>query len=209
MADLWLPGAEQHPTYNGGSMDGVGGARAVHHITWDKDTDASNPMDLVPFDNVLGYFTGSGKGNAPHILADPFTGRAAQFIPGNQSARALVNLSGGVQTNMHGSACIQIEWLFFPYCRWNGRVYATLADTPAAGRQNLVAWLRSWGVPDVWPMGQPTWNGNRNTSVWQGSPGHYGHSQVPENTHTDPGPIFDLFRADPVADRRRLDEEVR
>jgi hypothetical protein len=193
-------------------MNGSGGARAVHHITWDRNGSPSEPLDLVPFDNLVSYFSGTGKGNAPHLLADPFTGRTAQFIPADQSARALVNLSGGVQTNMQGSACIQIEWLFFPWCRVDGRVYPTLADTPAAGRYRITAWLRSWGVPDTWPMGQPTWNGNRNASVWAGSPGHYGHSQVPENDHTDPGPIFNLFvpvSTPPSADRRRLDEEVR
>jgi len=209
VAEAWLPGAERHPTNNGGTMDGVGGARAVHHITWDRNGSAGSPIDLVPFDNLVGYFSGTGKGNAPHVLADPFTGRTAQFIPANQSARALVNLTGGVQTNMHGSACIQIEWLFFPWCRVNGKAYAELKDTPGAGLDRIVAWLRSWGVPDGWPMGMPTWNGNRSAGVWQNNGGHYGHSQVPENDHTDPGPIWDLFRPAPTADRRRLDEEVR
>lgn len=209
MADLWLPGAERHPTNNGGSMDGSGGARAIHHITWDKNVTPSNPLDLVPFDSLVNYFSGNGKGSAPHILADPFTGRVAQFIPANQSARALVNQSGGVQTNTHGSCNIQIEWLFFPYCRWNGNVYPTLASTPAAGKQHIVSWLRSWGVPDVWPMGEPTWASKRSATIWNSTPGHYGHSHVPENDHNDPGPMFNLFNTTAPADRRRLDEEVR
>lgn len=209
MGSLWLPGAEQHPTYNGGTMDGTGGPRAVHHITWDKNASASAPADLVPFDTLVSYFSGTGKGSAPHILADPFTGRLAQFIPGDQSARALVNASGGVETNRHGTCCLQIEWLFFPYCRVDGRVYATLKDTPAAGLDKLMPWLRGWGVPDIWPMSQPDWNSHRNSSVWQSSPGHYGHSHVPENDHTDPGPMFNLFTTTATDDRRRLDEEVR
>lgn len=193
MPDPWMPGAERHPTGNGGTMDGVGGPRATHHITWDRNASASAPADLVPFTNLVGYFSGGGAGSAPHLLADPFTGRIAQFIPANQSARALVNASGGVETNRHGTANIQIEWLFFPHCRVSGKVYATLADTPMAGLDRVMAWIRSWGVPDVWPMGSPSWSGNRNASTWNSRAGHYGHSQVPENDHTDPGPMPDLF----------------
>lgn len=193
MPDPWMPSAERHPTGNGGTMDGMGGPRATHHITWDRNASASAPADLVPFTNLVGYFSGGGAGSAPHLLADPFTGRIAQFIPANQSARALVNASGGVETNRHGTANIQIEWLFFPHCRVGGKVYATLADTPMAGLDRVMAWLRSWGVPDVWPMGSPSWSGNRNANTWNTRAGHYGHSQVPENDHTDPGPMPDLF----------------
>lgn len=208
MPAIWLPGAEQRPTNNGGTMDGVGGARATHHITWDKNGTAAAPLDLIPFDSLAGYFSGAGKGSAPHLLADPFTGRVAQFIPADQSARALINAPGGVETNRHGTVNLQIEWLFFPYCRIGGKVYPTLKDTPAAGLDRIMSWLRSWGVPDVWPMGQPTWNGNRNSGTWQSVPGHYGHSQIPENDHTDPGPIFELFAAD-APKGLIMDEEVR
>lgn len=193
MGDLWVAGAERHPTGNGGTMDGTGGSRAVWHYTGDKDATAAAPIDLVPFENLVGWFTDSGAGYAPHVLWDPFTGRIAQFIPGNQSARALVNLDGGVQTNRKGQFCGQVETLFFPYCRTGGRVYATIADTPCIGLDTLVAWLRGWGVPDVWPMGIPTGQSQRNAAVWDSHGGHYGHSQVPENTHTDPGPMPDLF----------------
>jgi hypothetical protein len=210
MADLWLPGATRKPTNNGGTMDGTGGARAVHHITWDRNASATAPADLVPYENLAAYFGGGGAGNAPHILADPFTGRFTQFIPADRSARALVNATGGVQTNRHGTACLQIEWLFFPYCRVDGKVYAELKDAPGKGLPEIMAWLRSWGVPDVWPMGTPDWSGHRDPAVWQERSGHYGHSQVPENDHTDPGPIWNLFQATTApADRRRLDEEVR
>lgn len=193
MADQYLPGAERHLTGNGGTMDGTGGARVVWHYTGDRDASPGAPQDLVPFGNLIGWFTDSGKGYAPHILWDPFTGRFGQFIPAGQSSRALVNLDGGVQTNRKGNACIQVETLFFPYCRWNGRVYATIADTPRKGLPELMAWLRSWGVPDQWPMGLPNGGSQRNAGVWDSRSGHYGHSQVPENNHTDPGPMGNIF----------------
>lgn len=193
MAEQYFPGAELHLMGNGGTMDGSGQYRVVWHYTGDKDASADEPQDLVAFDNVIGWFTGSGKGSAPQILWDPFTGRVAQFIPAGQSARALVNQSGGVETNRDGNVCIQVETLFFPYCRTGGKVYATIADTPRKGLAELMTWLRSWGVPDVWPMGQPDGGSQRNPSIWTSTSGHYGHSQVPENNHTDPGPMGDIF----------------
>lgn len=71
----------------------------------------------------------------------------------------------------------------------NGRTYATVRDTPAKGLDKILAWARSWGVPDVWPMGSPTWEANRSEHTWETEGGHYGHGQTPENKHTDPGPM--------------------
>lgn len=62
--------------------------------------------------------------------------------------------------------------------------------------QKLCNWLETeHGVPKVWPNGlpKPAVNGrdpgghNRNAANWDNKGGHYGHSQVPENTHWDPG----------------------
>lgn len=195
MPDLRLPGAELH-LLDDAPMVGDGGARVIHHITWDRNASAKAPQDLVPFDNLVGYFTGAGAGMAPHLLADPFTGRVAQFFSANSRAKAVVNAAGGVETNRKGDVCIQIEWLFFPYCRVGGKVYASLLDTPMRGLDRIMPWLRAWGVPDVWPMGEPTWSANRNAQTWNTRSGHYGHSQVPENDHTDPGPMPDIFGGD-------------
>jgi len=193
MPEPRLPGAELH-LLDDAPMVGDGGARVIHHITWDRNASATAPQDLVPFDNLLGYFTGAGAGMAPHLLVDPFTGRIAQFFSANSRAKAVVNAAGGVETNRKGNVCIQIEWLFFPYCRVGGKVYASLLDTPMRGLDRVMAWLRSWGVPDVWPMGEPAWSANRNAQTWNTRSGHYGHSQVPENDHTDPGPMPDIFQ---------------
>lgn len=192
MPDPTLPGAEQHPL-DAAPMAGDGGARVIWHITWDRNATAAAPADLLPFDNLAGYFAGGGRGSAPHILWDPFTGRTAQFFPATSRSKSVINAPGGVETNRKGNVCIQVEVLFFPYCRVDGKVYATLRDTPCVGLDRLVAWLRSWGVPDVWPMGEPTWSSRRDAAAWNSRSGHYGHSQVPENDHTDPGPMPNLF----------------
>lgn len=193
MPDLWLPGAEKHPL-DDAPMAGDGGSRTIWHITWDRNATAEAPADLVPFDNLAGYFAGGGRGVAPHILWDPFAGRFAQFFSATSRSKSVMNAAGGVETNRKGNVCIQVETLFFPYCRVGGKVYPTLRDTPCAGLDRLMAWLRSWGVPDLWPMGEPTWTARRDATVWNTRSGHYGHSQVPENDHTDPGPMPDLFR---------------
>jgi hypothetical protein len=193
LPELYLPGAELH-LLDAAPMAGDGGARTIWHITWDRNATAAAPADLIPFDSLAAYFAGGGKGSAPHILWDPFTGRMAQYFPATSRSKSVINAPGGVETNRKGDVCIQVESLFFPYCRVGGRAYATLADTPCLGLDRLVAWLRSWGVPDVWPMGAPTWSAKRDAAVWNSRSGHYGHSQVPENDHTDPGPMPDLFR---------------
>lgn len=189
MPDLWLPGAERHPLGDTATTDTQYAPRVIWHITWDKNGTAANPADLVPFDQLVRYFTGGGKGAAPHLLWDPFTGRTAQFYPANSRSKSLVDTAGGTRTNRTGKVCLQVETLFFPYCRVKGRTYATVRDTPTKGLNKILDWARSWGVPDAWPMGAPTWSAKRSGHTWETRGGHYGHSQVPENQHTDPGPM--------------------
>ena len=189
MSDLWLPGAERYPLGDTAPTDTQFPARAIWHITWDKNASAARPSDLLPFNRLVSYFTGSGKASAPHLLWDPFGGRVAQFYPATSRSKSVVDAPGGTRTNRTGKVCIQVEQLFFPHCRVGGRSYATMQDTPAKNLDKIVDWLRSWGVPDAWPMGSPTWKAARNERTWASKGGHYGHSQVPENTHTDPGPM--------------------
>jgi len=197
MADQFIPGAEVHQL-DDAPMQGDGGSRVIWHITWDKNASASSPAPLVSFDDEVSYFASGGTGVAPHLVWDPFTGRIAQFFSATSRSKSVINAPGGVETNRKGNVCIQIETLFFPYCQVNGKVYATVADTPCVGLDRIMAWLRSWGVPDVWPMGAPDWNSHRNAAVWDSQAGHYGHSQVPENDHTDPGPMPGIFAVGPA-----------
>jgi hypothetical protein len=126
----------------------------------------------------------------PHLMWDPWTGRIVQFYPADKSARALRNLPGGAETNRMGTRCIQVEVFFSPGAVVDGKRYDTVAETPCKGLDQIVAWMRTHGIPDVWPLGWPKWSGNsRTASTWKAKAGHYGHCHVPENSHTDPGPM--------------------
>jgi len=188
MADLWMPGAVRADVGDHAPCDTQYPAKAIAHITWDKNATAVKPVDLVSFANLKAYFTGGGVGMAPHILWDPFHGTFAQFYPADSRSKSVVDLAGGTRTNRAGKVVLQIEAVFFPYCRVDGKVYAQLDDTPCKGWQQLQDWVTSWGVPQTWPMGRPTdFSPHRSEHVWETEGGWYGHSQVPENTHVDPG----------------------
>lgn len=187
MTDLWMPGATRHSLGNTGAMTG-GPARAVWHIT-------SNAKDWT-FNNELSYFAGSGANVAPHLLYDPFTGEVAQFFPADSRSLSLQN-AGTVRTNRTGKYCVQIECVFTAGETVGGKKYATVRDTPCKGLDGIVAWLRSLGIPDAWPGGAPTAFARDTVSLdtWLKLGGHYGHSQIPGNSHLDPGPMPDLFGA--------------
>lgn len=184
MALAWMPNVTRQPEGNGGSMVG-GPPRAVWHVTW-SELDGHGRMPA--FDNIVNYL--KSVNYCPHIMWDPFTGRIVQFYGAGESARALANQSGGVETNRMGRACIQVEIYFTPGCIVNGKKYSTVADTPCKGLDEIVAWMRSLGIPDAWPSGWPQWSDNsRSATKWQTKAGHYGHCHVPENDHSDPGPM--------------------
>ncbi|WP_406457134.1 peptidoglycan-binding protein [Streptomyces sp. NBC_01622] len=187
MPDLWMPGATRLDIGDHAATDG-GPAKAIAHITWDKNATAAKPVDLVPYTALRSYFAGGGAGVAPHILWDPFEGHFTQFVPANSRSKSLVDQAGGTRTNRAGSVVLQIEALFFPYCRIGTKVYPQLVDTPCKGWADLQAWVHSWGVPNSWPMGRPVdFTSHRSESTWEKTAGWYGHSQIPENTHQDPG----------------------
>lgn len=179
-----MPGATRLDIGDHQPCDG-GPAKAIPHITWDENATAAKPKDLVPYEDLRSYFSGSGRGVAPHILWDPFTGRYTQFVPANSRSKSLVDLAGGTRTNRAGSVVIQVEALFFPYCRVGTSVFPRLVDTPCEGWDELHAWVHSWGVPDVWPNGRPE-DCTRNERTWETKAGWYPHKAVPENNHTDP-----------------------
>jgi len=200
MTDLWMPGATRLDIGDHAATDG-GPAKAIGHITWDRNATAAKPADLVSYENLRSYFSGGGKAVAPHILWDPFTGRITQFVPANSRSKSLVDQAGGTRTNRAGSVVIQVEALFFPYCRVGDVVYARLSDTPCKGWAALQAWVHSWGVPNSWPMGHPDgYKSRRSASTWASVPGWYAHGDVPENDHTDPGywpPFVDITPGTP------------
>ncbi|NUP35932.1 MAG: peptidoglycan-binding protein [Streptomyces sp.] len=186
MPELWMPGATRLDIGDHASTDG-GPAKAIAHITWDRNATAAKPADLVPYETLVSYFgkNPAGRAVAPHVLWDPFTGRRTQFLPASSRSKSLADKPGGTRTNRAGSVVIQVEALFFPHCRVDGKVYASLADTPCKGWAEVNAWVRSWGVPDAWPNGRPE-DCTRNASTWAIQPGWYPHKGVPENNHDDP-----------------------
>lgn len=188
MVDLWMPGAMKRDVGDHAPCDSAYPAKAIAHITWDRNATAAKPAALVPYENLVSYFAGAGAQVAPTILWDPFTGRFTQFFPASSRAKSVVDNTGGTRTNRAGKVVIQVEALFFPYCVVDGKTYAKLSDTPCKGWNELHAWIKSLGVPDVWPMGHPTdFTSHRDERTWETQGGWYGHSQVPENSHQDPG----------------------
>lgn len=184
MADLWMPGAARHALSDTGVMSG-GPARAVWHIT-------SNAKDWT-FKNELGWFTGGGADVAPHLLWDPFTGEIAQMFPADSRSLSLQN-DGAVKTNRTGKYCIQIETVFTQGETVNGKKYNAVKDTPCKGLDQIMDWLRSLGIPDVWPGGAPTGfvRDTVSAEMWATEGGQYGHHQVRGNSHVDPGPMPNL-----------------
>lgn len=187
MTNLWFPGAIIHDIGNTGVMNG-GPSRATHHTT-------SNQTDWT-FKNESTYFANGGRAMAPHLVADPFTAEVAQYFPANSRALALMN-AGDVKTNRTGEYNIQIEWVFTRGEIRDGKKYENLADTPMKPWPAIHAWLKSLGIVDGWPGGAPTAWARDTVSLdtWQNKGGHYGHFQVPGNSHVDPGPMGNLFPA--------------
>lgn len=124
------------------------------------------------------------KKSDPHFTVD--STQIYQHIDTGVAARSLRNDPGGVETNR--DSAVQIEVVGFA---GKPKAAATLANVA-----KLCRWIEGQhGVPQVWPNGRPkhSTNGqdpgghNRSATNWGTKGGHYGHSQVPGNTHWDPG----------------------
>ncbi len=201
--EAWMPGVAQYPNSEilANSLQQNLPAKAIAHITADRTASASRPLPHVPFESLLSYFRNGGASVAPHILWCPFTGKFAQFFPAWSRSLSVMNGPSGQQTNRMGKFVIQIEAVFFPYCDYNGKVYEKLSETPCSGWDSLHTWVKSLGIPDVWPDGIPKGSGDsRSLTNWDKDAGWYGHSQVPWNDHIDPlsWPAFPAAAKPPV-----------
>lgn len=175
----WLAGAVRVESSAGGTLVG-GPPRWVWH-TYEAD-----PKRLTA---VAGARALRAAGNDAHFVFNPLSGQIAQLLPASRSARTLKNVAGGVQTNRLGQVCLQVEVIGFAAHPFTSIL--TLAGRTGLGK--LVTFARSHGIPDVWPAGPPpaypSGSSPRRADIWTTRAGHYGHSQVPENDHGDPGAI--------------------
>jgi hypothetical protein len=177
---------------------------------WKEITGPSGAFDGGPFKIVHHTTEGASAAGAfdafrqnrsdPHFTVDETT--IYQHVDTAQWSRSLQNAPGGVQTNR--DSAVQIEVVGFAGRR---KTRPTLLNVA-----RLCRWIeKEHGVPLVWPNGYPraSTNGsdpgghNRDAQTWDTKGGHYGHSQVPENVHWDPGYTRDevdfLMRVDPEA----------
>lgn len=178
VANKWLPGAVRQEQAHAVTLDKSLPRRATMHITSDVDPGKVQPT----IEGVGAYLV--REAYCPHVIWDPFTGRMIQYYPATVGSRALR------AWNEDGEKHVQVEILFSRGALRQGRQYWELADTPLVGFEKLIQWLDSLGIPRQWPMGTPPplgTPGTRSLSVWNSGSGYYGHSQVPDNDHTDPG----------------------
>lgn len=172
---LWIPGATLLAAHRDGTL--LGGPRKVVWHTTENDPSKTSALAVARYLNTVGAQV--------HLVWNPNTGEMVQMIPANRGGRGLMNKSGGVQTNNGGSIVFQIEVV--------GRAVNPWTSGPCVGLGTILGFLDQLGVTDVWPAGDlkpypESYGGVRSTSAWN-KDGHFGHSQVPENDHGDPGDI--------------------
>lgn len=164
------PFATWHPLSGGAGRMNHDPAKIVHHTTEGS--------------NAAGAFSALGSHHADsHFVVDATT--IYQLIDTAEAARALRH-PGKVETNRDNA--IQIEVVGFA---GKPKDPATMLNVA-----RLCRWIEAThGVARVWPSGLPnpaTPNGqdpghhNRSVDNWLHKSGHYGHSQVPDNSHWDP-----------------------
>lgn len=170
------------------------------------------PGDTMPHPNVIVLHTTEGSSwpsygggsSAPTFTVHP-DGRVRQHFYANESARALVNAAGGVQTNTLN--VVQIELIGTCAKGGPGIYWPSATAAQLAGVAKLVKWLTAtYPIPLrsttrqwlAYPSSYGSKSGQRmSASEWNSFSGLCGHQHVPENDHGDPGafPIQRLIDA--------------
>lgn len=163
-----VPGIENgwHPdAVRAGVVSGIGPLQGSRRIVWHT---------------TEGYGLPNYQGSNPHFTVDPVRKVLYQHQSVYQGARALQNLSGGVETNRQGAIQVEIIGFASQSQNWSEGTYDFLAD--------LARWIeahcdvdRTCGVSFI--AGVKHMSG----AVWNDYRGHCGHQHVPENNHWDPG----------------------
>jgi len=144
--------------------------KIVHHTT--EGSSANGAFDAFRKNRSDPHFTVSNT-------------KIYQHIDTGQAARALRHPAGTPETNR--DAAIQIELVGFA---------GKLKDrTSLFNLARLCRWIEQQHVvARAWPMGPPPpaasgadpGNHKRDQAIWHAHSGHYGHCNVPNNTHWDP-----------------------
>lgn len=129
------------------------------------------------------------QSNAPHVLIGRDSSRKLRIIeyaPIGVMAHALKNVSGGVETNR--LAVFQVEIAGFRQVNADPLLAPGKIPMDDAFRRVLAELMaevnRLGGVPL-----KRGGDGTRSLSRWKGNAGWFGHLEVPENDHTDPGAL--------------------
>jgi hypothetical protein len=150
----------------------------------------------------------SGGAEAPNFTAKPdFKAKRLvwyQHFDFDVSSRALVNQSGGVETNTLNACQVEIVGTCDPttHAKWTKAGYAHLyaPDLPDWAIRDLGAFAK-WaneqhGVPlssgltfKAYPSSYGNSSVRMSAARWNSFKGHCGHQHVPENDHGDPGAL--------------------
>jgi hypothetical protein len=149
----------------------------------------------------------SGGASAPTLTAVPDLAAKKlkwyQHFDIDTSARALVNLSGGVETNTLNVCQVELVGTCDPttHTKWGSSPHVYWPQAPDWALSELAVFLR-WmhaehGVPLSGPAKWPAYPSSYGSAAgarmsgaqWNAFSGVCGHLHVPENVHGDPGAI--------------------
>lgn len=140
-----------------------------------------------------------GGHSAPNLTARPDTVTRTldwrAHFPIGMSARALMNQSGGVETN--NANVVQVELIGTCVTGGPGMNWTSAPDWALQGVADFLRWMQAnWNVPleapPMW-LSYPASYGNTvarmSKAEWLSFRGTCGHQHVPENDHGDPGSL--------------------
>lgn len=165
MPSQWMPGAKvMRGRRDGGSMTG-----GEKFVTWHYFV---APLSMSATAGAKYLIT---HGKEVHFTFNVKSGEIVQLLPAGRAGRGLRNKPGGVQTNRRGTVNFQVEVMANSPHWWK-----ELTPEGLQGLTMLMAYFRSWGVPNQW-AGRP---GNSSDTP-NGKSGHTGHHNWVENDHHD------------------------
>jgi hypothetical protein len=130
----------------------------------------------------------------PHVAIDTLTGIVHQYIPFNQSSRALAHPAGTPETNRAGQK-IQIEIVGFTQAVGGPATHPNAAAGRSINYSHLAALCclieHRVDIPRlvVVPFLRPGHTYRLDPVQWMNAHGYVGHSMCPNNDHEDPGAL--------------------